>query len=367
MALSRNEPPNIPSPLRILIQILIEWFLSIIGLILVFIRQVIDSKEKQKLHKWEIKCRTYPSDLLLRPDVYIYSQKWLMSQGMAVTWNNPDVVLRKKSDGTIADSHNLLSNTLYDIEINVHNRSTMAPAMGVKVECMARSWGINGPEMTPIGDTVVDVSVLGGSRNPATAIIPWTTPAAQGHYCLQVNLTPPDDILWEDNEGQENTNVKSPNPGPGEQMKFKIPLFNDTNKGKKLIINHDSYILPEKPVPITKEKAKAIVGKVMVRQGYLSVLYRPQKPVTIKMREERTKRQNEVTNANKAGKFPSPKKWNARINNNDVLIPKNSKKNVTFSVIVPSDAKSGDVQSFNVFANDEYGRPIGGVTLIVKV
>lgn len=365
--MSNNNQDNIPGPIRILIQILISWFLSIIGLILVFIRQGIDWKEKEKLHKWKIKCRTYPSDLLLRPDVYIYSQKWLRSQGMAVTWNNPDIQLRKKSDGTIADSYNLLPDTLYDVEINVHNRSTMAPAVSVKVDCVTRSWGVDGQEQNPVGHTVVDVSVLGGAQNPALAVIPWRTPSEIGHYCLQVKLSPPDDLVWEDNEGQENTNVKSPNPGPGEEMNFIIPIFNNTEKEKKLLVAYDSYVLPDEPLPLSKQNAERMIGNVRTKQSYLGVLYRPQKPVTVKMKDEREKRRQEVIEANKEGKFPSPKEWQPQISDKEISIPKNSKKEITFSVFVPRGTRSGEEQTFNVYAKDDSGRPLGGVTLVVKV
>jgi hypothetical protein len=48
-----------------------------------------------------------PSGVWLQPDAYLYSQGYLMSPGMAVTWDNPDVQLTD-TGGAVVGSHDLL-------------------------------------------------------------------------------------------------------------------------------------------------------------------------------------------------------------------------------------------------------------------
>ena len=64
-----------------------------------------------------------------------------------------------------------------------------------------------GAQSHPIGSTTVDLGVIGLPGCPAFAQVAWTTPAALGHYCLQVLLEPPDDSNWLNNMGQRNTDV----------------------------------------------------------------------------------------------------------------------------------------------------------------
>src|ERR1700687_2116058 len=59
-----------------------------------------------------------PSDVYKRPDPLIYAQYFLRSQGLAVTWDNPDIWLEtvdpldsSKPSGTIVSSHQLKENT----------------------------------------------------------------------------------------------------------------------------------------------------------------------------------------------------------------------------------------------------------------
>ena len=48
-----------------------------------------------------------------RPDPCIYSQQYLLSLGLPVTWDNPDIVLRR--NGVIVAENDLLPNTDYEI------------------------------------------------------------------------------------------------------------------------------------------------------------------------------------------------------------------------------------------------------------
>ena len=117
------DQPRLPSILRIILQLLVGWLPALVGFFLTVIRRYVDYLKRWRKHKWEVKCRTYPSDLWVRPDVYLYSQKWLMARGIAVTWDNPDIEIHRQSDGVLVDSHSLQADTNYDIVAKVHNRS----------------------------------------------------------------------------------------------------------------------------------------------------------------------------------------------------------------------------------------------------
>jgi hypothetical protein len=61
----------------------------------------------------------------------IYSQQYLMSQGLAVTWDNPDIHL--ELGGVTVDSHDLKPNTTYDVIARIWNNSLDAVVVGMPV------------------------------------------------------------------------------------------------------------------------------------------------------------------------------------------------------------------------------------------
>ena len=56
-----------------------------------------------------------------RPDPLIYSQQYLLKLGLAVTWDNPDIVLMK--DGVIVSEGDLRPDTEYEIDATLWNNS----------------------------------------------------------------------------------------------------------------------------------------------------------------------------------------------------------------------------------------------------
>src|SRR2546430_3041302 len=60
-----------------------------------------------------------------KPDPLLYSQSYLMSQGLAVTWDNPDIALYL--NGVLVPSSQLASDTEYEIVARIWNNSTDAP------------------------------------------------------------------------------------------------------------------------------------------------------------------------------------------------------------------------------------------------
>jgi hypothetical protein len=71
--------------------------------------------------------------------------------------------------------------------------------------------------------------------------MPWTTPAAAGHYCIQVELVWPDDADPGNNLGQTNLDVKALN---SPNASFTFPLRNDGLHPARLRLTADAYRLP---------------------------------------------------------------------------------------------------------------------------
>ena len=179
-----------------------------------------------------------PSDIYKRPDPMIYSQYYLMSQGLAVTWDNPDIWLEKvdplnpdKPSGLVVSSHDVTSNTDYFVVARVWNGSVEAPAVDLPVSFSFLTFGI-GITSTAIGTTKVDLPAKGLAGCPAFANIKWRTPPAAGHYCLQVLLIWPDDAEPGNNMGQENLSVKALN-SPHAAFEFS-PLRNSSRLRERI-------------------------------------------------------------------------------------------------------------------------------------
>ena len=99
----------------------------------------------------EEECGAVPDPLIRRPDPCIYSQSFLMAQGLPVTWDNPDIWMAPAADpGSIEpDSYHLKDNTDYIVSVQAHNAST-DPAINVKVRLVYRPWSFNSPDVTPV-------------------------------------------------------------------------------------------------------------------------------------------------------------------------------------------------------------------------
>jgi hypothetical protein len=136
------------------------------------------------------RCATVRPDVYKRADPLIYSQLYLMEQGLAVTWDNPDIQL---FDGAVpVSSSELQAGRTYQVVATIYNNSTEAPAVGLPVAFSFRSFGV-GAAITQLGTAVVDLPVKGSPDHPVKAVMPWTTPATAGHYCLLVEPIWPDD------------------------------------------------------------------------------------------------------------------------------------------------------------------------------
>ena len=144
---------------------------------------------------------------LKKPDPFLYSQQYLISLGLPVTWDNPDIFVYQGN--TLVDPHSLHANTTYTVVARIWNNSPDVPVINLKVNFSYLSFGM-GTQSNPIDVTAVDLAAKGLPGCPAFAYMAWTTPPTLGHYCLQVLLEPPDDSNWLNNLGQRNTDVTQP-------------------------------------------------------------------------------------------------------------------------------------------------------------
>lgn len=184
------------------------------------------------------KCTTINHPSFHRPDPCIYSQSYLKSLGLAITWDNPDIYVTK--GGVIVEEHELIAGTEYEINATVWNNSYDAPAMGMQVGFSYKSFGA-GVGLHPIGRKTINLGVKGGINHPATAKILWVTPSEPGHYCLKAELFWIDDANTENNIGQNNIRIIKPlSPA---QTNFQ--LRNDTKKPHRYYFEIDTYTIPK--------------------------------------------------------------------------------------------------------------------------
>jgi hypothetical protein len=281
-------------------------------------------------------CQKVPPHLHAQPDPMIYSQTYLQSQGLAVTWINPDITIEQ--GGVPVDPGSLTPSTTYDVVARIWNASTSAPAMFMPVVFSYLSFGI-GTQSHPIGTKKVNLGARGAPNCPTFATQSWTTPATPGHYCLLVELVWGDDANPKNNIGQSNTQVKKLN-SPHASFDFETANFDRTRHTYRLLA--DAYSIPQRPSCEGQPKAQ----------------FAPPTADEIKARADAARTQH-----NPAA-FPVPAGWSLVIGPPEVVLEPDESRSVTVDVTAP-DGFVG-MQSFNVNAFDENNRLVGGVTLTVE-
>lgn len=186
------------------------------------------------------RCIKVSDPAFKRPDPMIYAQYYLMAQGIAVTWDNPDIHLEKA--GVTVPPHSLEPDTAYDIVARIWNNSTEAPVVGLPVDFSYLSFGI-GTLVHPVGQTQVNLGVKGGPDHPAFARMPWKTPETAGHYCLLVSFNWLDDVNPNNNLGQTNTSVVAAH-SPAEIV---FQLRNHARERREFRFEADDYTIPPPP------------------------------------------------------------------------------------------------------------------------
>lgn len=204
-----------------------------------------------------------PGTIYKRPDPFLYSQSWLMSLGLAITWDNPDIDLFDPADPSPSPapvpSHKLKPSTAYTVQARIWNNSLEAPAVNLLVRFYYLSFGI-GTVRNYIGETHINLGVKGSSHSPALAKIGWMTPASAGHYCLQAEIVWDDDANPLNNLGQKNVDVKKLN---SPDATFTFPLRNISADDRKIALTADAYSIPALPAckPAETQRPSRDVGQ----------------------------------------------------------------------------------------------------------
>jgi hypothetical protein len=261
-----------------------------------------------------------------RPDPMIYSQGYLMKQGLGVTWDNPDIQLYL--GGVAVSSEALQPGTEYEIRARCWNASYDAPVVGMPVRFSYLSFGAGGASNF-IGLASVSLGVIGGSDNPNYAGVLWKTPAAAGHYCIQVKLEWKDDKNPENNLGQENTNVvEASSPAV-----FDFQVRNSEAQAHRYHLEPDAYTIP--PMLDCAE-----------------------------LRKLGARRAEVIRARNNRGNHPIPPGWAIQAVPALFGLAPAEEKTVQVTVTPPDSFVGDQPINFNVF--DERQVLVGGVTVIVR-
>jgi len=280
-------------------------------------------------------CQHIPGHIYKKPDPMIYSQQYLLSKGLAVTWNNPDVHL--ELGGVVVDSSDLQPNTNYDVIARIWNNSLDAVVVQMPVDFSFLSFGIGGKK-THIGTIPVDLGVKGSPSCPAFAHMNWLTPSTPGHYCLVIEFTWADDANPFNNVGQHNTEVKALN---SPHAQFVFPVRNEAKVERQIALRVDNYTLPSPP-----------------DCGDRPVVDNP-RPT----RQEVLVRLRQIAAANNPESFPVPQGWSVTVDPPGLVLGPLEERMVKVDITAP-DGFSGQ-KTFNVtgFAGTT---SLGGVSLTVK-
>ncbi len=259
---------------------------------------------------------------LKKPDPFLYSQQYLMSLGLPVTWDNPDIFIYQGN--TLVDPHDLHANTDYVVVARIWNNSADVPVIAMGVNFSFLSFGM-GTQSNPIGATAVDLAAKGLPGCPAFAYMKWTTPPALGHYCLQVLLEPPDDSNWQNNLGQRNTDVTQPQS----PAVFTFAVGNHlADRPRNVSFRVDCYAIP--PLPPC--------DPILVAGAGARAIEKTAPPV--------------------------PAGWTVVLTPDALRLLFGQEAEVKAEITPPAGFKG--TMPFNVTALDDYG-PVGGVTLRVEV
>jgi hypothetical protein len=290
-------------------------------------------------------CCLNLTDASVRPDPLIYSQPYLMAQGLAVTWDNPDIQLF--DNGTPISSSALQPDHDYEVQVRVWNGSYKSAAINLPVHLSYLTFGITTTSTAVAVKTIPMLGAKGSAAQPATVAFTWRTPAQTGHYCLQAFLDCPDDANPDNNLGQENVQVgKLASPA-----KFQFAVRNIAAVRRAIVFEADTYELP----------ARTPCGDDYARQF-------GERPFTSRLNESRAHwvwaRRTQAY-----GAFPVPDDWSVRIEPSRVVLDRDQEQTVDVTIEPRGPAFAGqkafNIRGFALSADNATRQPIGGVTLHV--
>lgn len=293
-------------------------------------------------------CVHVPPTSYKRPDPMLYSQTWLMSQGLSVTWDNPDIQLYD-AHGNHVSPWGLTPDQDYRVVVRVWNNSYDAPAALLPVDLSFLSFGV-GAKSTWIGKTYTNLGVKGSAHCPAYADFLWHAPKMPGHYCLQALLVWADDANPDNNLGQKNTQVGSLHS----PAMFSFVVHNEASVPRRFELEPDMYRLPDlEPCGDQSESASLVVTKGVA----------PSRLAESHLRWARALR------AQSYGMFTVSDAWRVTIDPASFDLAPDATRTVDVSIEPTAGAFTGR-QAFNIhgFASPPDGPRllIGGVTLYVE-
>jgi len=411
----------VKGPVTVFLALVQLLFLLLFGVLAFLVRLVeclcefLRRKNLKEEEEDEEKCdRPLPEEVNRRPDPCIYSQEYLASQGVAVTWNNPDIWMAKASTPNVnePDSYHLEANTDYIVSVQCHNASTDL-AVGVKVRLLYRPWSFNSPDLLPVsvtpgGQEVVRFANIPGMGAAVVQFL-WHTPAAppgeSRHFCLQAHLSHPMDINLENNMGQENTNVHSANPGhvaSGEIVNVDVPLFNNSRRPNRFAFRADAYAVDtaaQVPLELRLNTGRERwplskrLGSLVPRLRFADPPPPPPRPEGADDVEARSAaghdqpgftfgrpKRRTVTRARYTGHekcrqellgkdfgLPAGMPFETPGIGEALDLPAGANQTVPVRLQIPAAAQDGTEYSINVRAEDQRGRLAGGVTFLLRV
>ena len=333
--------------LQLLYGLIIGWIINLVRLL----NTLSDERQRRDRLRKEgniySRCQPVPPSVYKRPDPMIYSQPYLMSLGLGVTWDNPDIQLYEVNGaglrGAPLSSHLLQADRMYEIVATIMNGSTVAPAMGMPVEFSYLSFGV-GTASNAIGTDKINLPVKGAPGHPANSIMRWRTPMEKGHYCIQVKLIWEDDANPLNNLGQENVDVGVA-ASPAE---YTFAVANQDKGSKRIHFEADTYTLGALPPcdsDFDPERYGNIRGRVLTEDEREAV-----KALTMR-RTRRHLREN----------YALPAGWAVTVQ--PEMVELKSGEEVTVKAhVTPPDGWTGE-QTVNIHGFDSANRLIGGVTL----
>lgn len=353
----------------------------------------------------DLDCPKIPPEHARRPDPCLYSQTYLRSLGIAVTWDNPDIRLTTPNGAPVL-SGALEVDTDYVVVGTIHNASFDA-ATGVVVRSYFRAWGIDFDNRTP---TEVDAAGEPVQRivsiepwGQRTASFKWHTPATPGHYCITIECFHPADKEPGNNVGQENTDVVA--VAPNSSARITIPFFNRRLTDDVFWIEADSYRIADDRVEFRldrlgepklrpSDRDDDLVSVAPARDGArrtpvlterartLEAMQGSRIRLTPSRRRARRGERYEVftytgldqlLSANDPGEHRLPEGWKVAIRGAErdergwrLRIANNDTAMLDVELTV-GGAQPGERRSVNINAVNGFGQLVGGVTLYVEV
>ena len=365
---------------------LIVMLLVALLLLLRFIKKLLKRlHHKDPKHPPPKHCCEVPPHIRRKPDPCLYSQFYLMAQGLSVTWDNPDIWLTLP-DGTPVDSAALQPSTKYLVNARIYDAS-FDPALGTEVRCLYRPYSFNSPDRVPIErlpDGSERIVVLHIPRwQSQVAVFRWTTPPdTNAHWCLQVECRHPDDKNPNNNLGQENTQVLGGSSGA--RVATGARLFNPARRAMRARLTVDQYAIPAGELSLKLEtrvrhlrrrRPFDSVRNLMINvdpQGKLRK-YADSGPAITSYVYRGFK---QLRRGNERGAQPLDPAWQATVNGQvvdpagfvEIELPPGGSVDVPLAFTIPAAIPlQTQPTRFNVIATSDRGKLLGGLTIRVEV